>query len=192
MVNNVFGNGVRMLQEWGVMDILLPFFLVFAIVFAVLQKAKPLGKKSKKFNVIIALIMGMAVIFPHVLNPGGRYDVVPIINRALPHVSIVLIAIVMMMLILGLLGSRVNIGGKSLSGWVMVIALVIIVYIFGSAAGWFWRLPYWLDNPQTIAVVITILVFAIVISYITQDEDANKDKDGIGKKLGELLESADE
>mgnify|MGYP006280500357 CR=1 FL=1 len=192
MAQGVFGRGLAILDMWGVREVLLPFFLVFVIVYAILQKAKPLGKNSKKFNVIIALVMGFAVIFPHYLERGGSYDIVPIINRALPHVGIILIAIVMLMLILGLLGSRVKLGNNSLSGWVMVVALIIVIYIFGSAAGWWWGLPWWLDNPQTIAVVITILVFAIVIGFITSDEKKEEDKKKFGKGISELLEGIGE
>jgi hypothetical protein len=188
MAYGIFSEGVRILENWGVMDILLPFFLVFVIVFAVLHKAKPLGKDSKKFNVIIALVMGFAVIFPHALRPGTRYDVVPIINNALPHIAIVLVAIVMLLLVLGVMGSRIQLGKNSLSGWVMIISVLIVLYIFGAAAGWFWGLPWWLEDPQTIAVVVTILVFAIVIGFITKD-DKGDDKKKFGEGFSEILES---
>ena len=190
MAYGVFSQGVRILEQWGVMDVVLPFFLVFVIVFAVMQKAKPLGKDSKKFNIMIALVMGFAVVFPHVLTPGSRYDIVPIVNRALPHIGIILVAIVMLMLILGLLGSKVKLGKNSLSGWVMIIALIIVVYIFGGAAGWWFRLPRWLDNPQTIAVVVTILVLALVIGFITSDKKSVTDEKRKG--VGELLEAIGE
>ena len=44
---------VTLLQDYGVLDFLLPFILVFTIVFAVLEKSHILGNK-KNFNVIIA------------------------------------------------------------------------------------------------------------------------------------------
>jgi len=72
--------------------------LVFTIVFATLQKTKILGedenkKPRKNFNAVIALVMGLAVVIPHVIGsypPDG--DVVNIINNALPNVSVVLVA----------------------------------------------------------------------------------------------------
>jgi len=94
-----------MLNEQGLFDILLPFVLVFTIVYAVLHKIKLFGKDSKQFDVMIALVMGLAVVFPHVLwgvnDPtvstlsNGMPDIVNIINASLPNVSIVIVAIVM-------------------------------------------------------------------------------------------------
>lgn len=185
MANGFFNEGVRILENIGVADVILPFFLVFVIVFAVLQKAKVFGEKAKKFNIMVALIMGFAVIFPHVINPYGPYDVVPIISQALPHIAIVVIAVVMLAIILGLFGKTTLLGDSNLSGWVMIVAILIVLYIFGAAADWWYGLPRWLDDPQTIAAIVTILVFAIVIGFITKDEDDQGP--GMGESLKKLF-----
>lgn len=181
-----------MLKEMGVADIILPFVLVFTIVFAILQKVKLFGdpKKTKNFNVIIALVMGMAVIFPHVLGyyPPGS-DIVDIINSALPNVSIVLIAVLMALLIIGILGKRFELAGNSLSGWIALGAFGVVLWIFGSSAGW-WDLPSFLyfvsANQDLTALVIVILVFAMVIWFITKDEETPKEKQ-IGYQLQQML-----
>ncbi len=43
-------------------DIVLPFLLVFAIMFAILQKSEILGKGKKQTDVIVALVVGLMVI----------------------------------------------------------------------------------------------------------------------------------
>src|SRR3990172_7462533 len=91
------------LQELGVFDVLLPFILIFTIVFAILQKVKIFGtdEKVRSYNAVIALVMGLAVVVPHVLDaypPGG--DIVVIMNQALPNVSIVVVAIVMALILI--------------------------------------------------------------------------------------------
>lgn len=176
------------LQELGLFDVILPFLLVFVIVFAVLQKIKLFGSKeeSKKFNVVIALVLGLAVVFPHVLGyyPPDR-DIVNIINQALPNVSVVLVAILMGLLIIGLLGKRFELGEGSLSGWIALAAFAIIIFIFGAAANW-WQMPRWLDvlnNPDTVALVIVILAFAIIIWFITKEDKPGQK--GIYEKVGE-------
>ncbi len=163
------------MQEWGLSDVILPFILVFTIVFAIMQKVKPLGQgtpQNKSFNVVIALVMALAVVIPHVM---GYYppdaDIVNIINAALPQVSIVLVAILMVLLIVGLFGGKAEWGG-ALSGWIAFFAFILVVYIFGRAAGWFYYLPnwlYWLDNPDTQAMLIVVAIFAIIIWYITKE-----------------------
>ena len=181
-----FHNVLYRLEVWGLSDVILPFILVFTIVFAIMQKVKPLGEETgrhKPFNVIISLVMALAVVIPHVLGyyPADA-DIVNIINAALPQVSIVLVAILMVLLIVGLFGGKAEWGG-ALSGWIAFFAFILVVYIFGRAAGWFYYLPnwlYWLDNPDTQAMLIVVAIFAIIIWYITKEpkdaETAKKSK----------------
>lgn len=195
----VFGR----LADWGLFDVILPFILVFTIVYAVLQKTKILGEKSKNFNVVISLVMGLSVVVPHVLygtggtDPylsNGFIDIVKVINNALPNVSVVLVAILMVLLIFGVWGSKVKLGSNSLSGIIALFAFASVIYIFGSAAGW-WHLPNWLwvlNDPDTQALVITVLVFAIIIWFITKEEDKDKKKeDAFGKFFGSILDKGE-
>jgi hypothetical protein len=161
------------LEQMGLFDVILPFILVFTIVFAVMQKVKIFGDNTKNYNIMIALVMGLAVVFPHVLGyyPPDQ-DIVMIINHALPNVSITLVAIVMALLIIGVFGKSPTLGDNNISGWIAMLAFGAIVYIFGSAANW-WSLPgflYMLDNPDTMGLVVFILVFAIIIWFITKDD----------------------
>ena len=43
---------IQTLESWGLTDVLLPFLLVFTIIFAILQKSNILGEGKKNFNVI--------------------------------------------------------------------------------------------------------------------------------------------
>lgn len=180
-----FQDTIFFLEQIGVLSVFLPFFLVFVVVFAVMQKAKPFGEDSKKFNVIVALVMGLAVVFPHFIDRGGPYDVVPIINNALPHVSIVLVAIIMLLLLLGVMGSSFTAKGPY-GGLVLLAAVGGIIYIFLGASQQYYGLPQWLDNPQTIGIVVTLLVFGVVISFITSD-GKDPDKKSVLQNLNDHL-----
>lgn len=43
-------------------DVVLPFLLVFAITFAILQKSEVLGKGKKQVDAIVALVVGLMVV----------------------------------------------------------------------------------------------------------------------------------
>ena len=184
------------LADMGVLEVLLPFILVFTIVFAVLQKTKILGdengKPRKNFNAVIALVMGLAVVIPHVIGsyPSPESDIVLIINNALPNVSIVLVAVIMMLLIMGVFGGEVNIAGSSLAGWAVLFAIVATLVIFANAANWF-VLPGWLDflnNSETQALVVVILVFALIIWFITKEDKPKDSKEpSFMESLGKAL-----
>lgn len=185
-----FRTVIASLESFGLMDVLLPFLLIFVIVFAILQKIKPFGEdqaRQKGYNIIIALIMALAVVIPHVMGyyPGDA-DIVNIINKSLPQVSIILVAVLMVILIVGLFGGKPE-WGSSLSGWVAFLATLVVFYIFGRSAGWFTYLPnwlYWLDNPDTQAMILIVAVFAIVIYFITK-EPAQPGEKGTMTKFGE-------
>ena len=187
----IFENFIATLDYWGVTDVLLPFILIFTIVFATLQKTKILGEGKRQFNVMLALIMGLGVVIPHVTGNYLQwgFDPVVVINTALPQVSLLVIAIVMMLLIIGVFGNEIDIAGTSLSGIVVIVALIAVVLIFGSAVGWF-AIPIWLyflHDPQLKALIVMILVFGIIIWFITKDDDKEKSKDK-DRGLGKLLE----
>lgn len=188
-----FTDAIRTLEYLGITDVVLPFLLIFTLVFAVLQKTKILGnedgKPHKNFNVIIALVMALAVIIPHVT---GTYppnsDVVNIINRALPNVSVVMVAILMLLLMVGVFGKNINIAGSNIGGWVVILSIVAVVAIFGAAAEWY-QMPYWLsflNNYDTQALIVVALVFGVVIWFITKD-DSKKSEGGFAENFKKLL-----
>ena len=179
------------LEQYGLTDVLLPFLLIFAVVFAILQKVKIFGKDKKNINVILSLVIGLLVVIPHVTNsyPPGQ-DVVEIMNSAIPNISIILIAIVMLLILVGVFGSEVDIAGTSLAGWIALASFLVVGYIFGTSAGWFQYWPdwlWWLDDPNTQALVVILLVFGILIWFVTKESNPREDKAGAIKKIGDNL-----
>jgi len=177
----IFTQGILKLQEIGIMDVILPFILVFTIVFAVLQKTKILGhdespekRPKKNFNAVVSLVMGLAVVVPHITGsyPTPGSDVVNIINMALPNISVVLIAVVMMLLMIGVFGGGVDFSKSGLAGWAVAFAIAATIFIFGTAAYW-WELPQWagfLYDSDTEALIVILLVFGALIAFITADD----------------------
>lgn len=193
-----FVDTFQRLENMGLSDIILPFLLIFSIVFAVLDRAKLFGEEKKNINVIVALVIALLVVVPHVTGgypPGG--DVVEIMNNAIPQVSVVIVAIIMLLILIGVFGVNVNIAGKSLGGVIAMVSAVGILYIFGNAAGWFGGVNVppvlgFLNDPDTQALLIVILMFGLIIWFVTGD-DGDKGKTGEGimgffKNMGEALE----
>lgn len=184
---------IRYLDRVGVGDVILPFFLIFVIIFAILQKINLFEgvKNSKKINLVIAIILGAAVVFPHILGTGP--DVVVIINRALPNVSVIVIAIMMFLILMGAFGAKYEVAGVSMGGIVSILAAIAIIYIFGAAAGWGWKIPQalsFLENPETMTMLIILLVFGIIIHYITKEEKPKQDEGKFWKIIKEPIKKA--
>jgi len=64
------------------------------------------------------------------------------------------------------------------------------IFVFGSAAHW-WELPQWLGfalDADTQALVVVILVFAIMIWFITkEDKPADANKPNFFSELGKVM-----
>jgi hypothetical protein len=181
----ILGRGIMALQNAGILDIILPFILVFTIVFAILQKTKILGTETdgrpkKNFNTVISLVMGLAVVIPHVtgMYPSPNMDVVNIINASLPNISVVLVAIIMMLLMIGAFGGNVDMSKSKIAGWAVLFSIVAVIFIFGTSAYW-WNLPNWagfLYDSDTQALIVILLVFGALIAFITAEDTPEKDK----------------
>ena len=160
----------RIVESYGVLDFFIPFILVFTIVFAILQQSKILGEKSKNFNVVVALVLGLLFVIPHMTGqyPPG-YDPVEIMNEALPSISLVGVSIIMVMILLGLFGGKFS---NAFNPFILLISLGFVVYIFGSSLG-LWNAPndvfsWWTE--ETTELMLVIFVFAIIVVLITHEK----------------------
>ncbi len=180
-----FYDAIETLAESGFLDIFLPFMLIFVIVFAVLQKSHILGKgdDKRKYNIVLALVMGLSVVVPHVL---GRYppesDPVLMINNVLPNISLIMLAVIAFIMIVGVFGANIKIGDSaSLHTIIVIFAALAVIITFGVAAGWFGQLPWWLqflEDESTQVTFIVILISALLIALIAGPSNSkNKSKD---------------
>lgn len=190
-----FYDMILYLQAIGVADVLLPFLLVFTVTFAIFQKSNILGKppESKRYNVIVALVLGFAFVMPHIIwgtpDPTdhmlitGVIDPVEVVNGSLPSVSVVIIAIVLVMLMLGIFGAEFNVGeGSGFGGFAVFFAIATVGYIFLTNAGYFGngRFPaflWFLADPNTQSLLIVVLVFGIIVWMITREDKPTAKED---------------
>ena len=118
-------NSLNFLDELGFFDVVLPFLLVFTIVFAVLEKTKILGQGDDKqpkhnLNAIVAFSIALFVVITK--------QVVSTIRGALPQIALVLVVIISLML---LVGSFFTTGEFSYfmsnTGWKFFLSFVLLI-----------------------------------------------------------------
>ena len=162
------------LEAMGLTDVILPFTLIFAVIFAILGMVKIFGEK-KNINVVVALVIALLVVVPHVTGgyPPGK-DVVEIINTSIPNVSVIIIAVLMFLILLGIFGVQIDVTQSSYIGpLVGMLCLGAVFFIFGSSAGWFGgsgthsgALSF-LNNSETVSVLLVILMFVGIVALVT-------------------------
>jgi len=115
-------------EQWGLSDVLLPFLLIFTILFAVLSKSKILGDK-KAVHVAVSLTVALIVVIPHVLGiyPADR-DAVVIINTIIPSITLVIVGILTMLLLIGLFGGGPSKHHGATFSYIVIFAILFNVF----------------------------------------------------------------
>ncbi len=195
-----FSDFFTLLQTSGAYDSIIPFFFLFTILLAFLEKVKPFGKdNTKKYNVLTALLISLMVIIPHVTNsyPPGM-DVVQIFLNAIPGVMLWVVAVVSLIILLAAFGFNL-VGKGAWQGIIAILSLLVVAFIFAGAAGWVPPDVFgWLglDDPGVQSMLFILAVFFLFVWWITKEDKDSSDGDnnngrGVGKTLetlGQLIE----
>ena len=149
-----------MLTQWsnaGFFEYLLPFLLIFALVYGILTQIK-LFKENKSINGIIALVVGlMALQFPMV--PQFFAEIFPRLGIAL---SIILVVMILLGLFLnskddGDFMKWVLLAG---AGIILVVVLIKTAGALGWSAGWWWT-ENW---PMVAGVAFILAIIGIIVA----------------------------
>ncbi|HIH10601.1 TPA: hypothetical protein HA241_00245 [Candidatus Woesearchaeota archaeon] len=134
-----FRGVVTFLDTIGVYDIVLPFLLIFTIVFAVLDKTKILGVdkidnrelSKKNLNSMVAFVMALIVI--------ASAQLVRQISRIMADVALLLVLAICFLMLVGVFFKDEQFDIEKIKGWKAVLVTLMfagIVIIFLNALGW--------------------------------------------------------
>ena len=144
------------LEQLGFFDYLLPFLIIFALVFGILTRMKIFGDDNRAINGVIALSVGlMALQFGFV--SAFFSDIFPRLGVGL---AIILVALVLM-------GFFFEPKGKAMNYIMLGVAAIIFIVILAQSAETsnFWYSGFfWSDNlGSIIAVIIFLAALGIII-----------------------------
>lgn len=153
----IFGTLIQNLNNMGFYGFVLPWLLVFAIVYAILQKTEIFGKDAKNINGLIALIFAFFVT-GYAGDAVGKFFI-----NIFGGSSIIFGGILVFLLFLGMLGWKPSsIGDKNMWG---LAALIIAVLLFLAVGG-----PSIAGiklTDETMAAIFMVLVVAFAVMFIT-------------------------
>ena len=124
MAESMLGSAIQFLDVLGLYDIILPFLLVFTIVYAMLEKSLILGTEGeglprKNLNAIVAFVIGFLVV--------ASTSLVANINEVVANTVLLLILIFCYLLLVGSFTTPQE--GKSIMDEPMRIVFVAISFI---------------------------------------------------------------
>ena len=168
------------LNKLGLYDIILPFLLIFTIVFAVLEKTKILGVDKikdqeiakKNLNSIVAFVVAFLVI--------ASTQLVAVISEVMANVTLLLIlGICFMMLVGSFYGDKqFSLEDTKWVKFLMIFMFIGVVIIFLNALDWlqfvFAIFVYW--EAEWASGIIFLLVILGFMWYITKENPTKEKK----------------
>jgi len=138
----------------------LPFILIFTVVFAILQKTQILGKGKKQIDAIVSLVIGLIVI--------SFANAVGIITSLLPFLAVSAVIILVFMILYGMLFKEgefeMNKGLRIAFG--ILIGLAVIIAVLISTGAWEYIKYNWIYAGDSSALVTNLIFLFIVIVAI--------------------------
>jgi len=142
-------------EELGIFYYALPFLLIFALVFAILQKIKITGKENRPIDAVIALTIGLLAL---------QFDEVPIFFQTIfPKVGIGLAVLLVALILMGLF---VDAKRHEFAVWTFfslggIIGIIILITSFEEYS--WWTGGFWYENSAAIIAGIVIIVFVFMV-----------------------------
>lgn len=156
-------------------EIILPFLLIFAVTFAVLQKSKVLGDGKAQSDAIVAFVIGLIFI--------GFYQAVDVVRNLIPVLGVSLVVILIFMLLVGFLyGGNFDLHANVKYGITAIIFIVVIIAVLVATDSWDNIVAMFSGESSSslvsniVFIVLMIVVIAVVVISGKSGGSSDKDK----------------
>jgi len=139
---------------------ILPFLLVFVLIFAILQKSKIFGEGKSQIDALISLAIGLILI--------GLPQPRDIIIAIVPWLAVALVVLFIVLVIYGF-GGEIDASTKALRlpAWfnktVMVLAIVFVVILVITVTNGWDTIRGWMTDSSIFGNVFLVIIIAIVL-----------------------------
>ena len=193
MAATVLGGVLDFFKELGVYDVILPFILVFTLMFAILEKTKLFGIEKvkdvpytkKNLNAMVSFVIAFLVV--------ASSKLVEIITAVSSKIIILLMLVVFFLMLIGSFVStkeveEKGVGASIAKGWQITFGIIIfigIVFIFldsittESGETWLEVLIGWLGQFYTntaVAAIVLIIVVILLVWWIAKEPKEKETK----------------
>ncbi len=166
MASSPLAGAVEFLKEFGFYDVVLPFLLVFTIVYAVLQKTKIFGAKepTKNINAMIAFVIALFFVATTNLVEGT--------TEFLPNVVVLLITLMSFMMLVGFFYTDKEFSFENHKFWKVFLTIIFFIGIVllswhafaPTAFEWFWvgNTQFWSSTAGVTIIFVVIMIGTIL------------------------------
>ncbi len=139
-------------------EIILPFMLVFVVIFAILQKTKILGDGKKQIDALVALVIGLIVVsFGYATG---------IIVSLVPFLAVGTVVILIFMLLYGMAfvekdSFKLPLFVKGIIGILAALGVIIVTLV--ATGGWDYISEWYNESGSGSFWVTNAIVVALVV-----------------------------
>jgi len=172
---STFRNALVFFDQIGVYDVVLPFLLIFTLVFAMLEKTMVLGKDNparKNLSAMIAFVSAFLVV--------ASAQLVAVINRTIATSMVILVMIILIMLIWGGFSKQGEVElPRFYKAALMAITFIGIILIVLWNLGWLQFIYAYsaanLNGPVVGSIALLIIVLGFMF-WIYSDSGSAAEK----------------
>lgn len=167
------GKAIEFFRDFGLFDVVLPFLLVFTIIFAILEKTRILGLVKVKGEDIPNKNLNSMVAFVVALLTVATANVVRTINESLPNVVLLVVVGVSFLIMIGVFMKTEELDlskkHKGLYTFFIILMFIGVILIFlnsiydAQGNSWLEIVLFFIITEWTGAVFTSILFLIIVI-----------------------------
>ncbi len=168
---SALGNAVEFLKDFGFFDVILPFLLVFTVIFGILEKTRIFGTEKfkgedypkKNLNSMVAFVIAFFVV--------AAKEVVTSLQLSLPLVALVLIILLSFLMLAGsFMGDKTfSFENSKWAVFLTLVSFIAVVLIFLNSFGWLDPIiAYIAANPGTVLVpsILVIVVIGTIVYVV--------------------------
>ena len=138
---------------------ILPFLLVFVLVFAVLQKSKILGDGKKQIDALVSL--AIALILVAAKTPRDY------IVAMIPWLAVALVVLLIFFLLYGFAAGSDKEKGFIIPGWakttVLVLAIIFVIVLVLIVTGSWLTIKNWLVGGNVLGNVFIVIAIGVAM-----------------------------
>jgi hypothetical protein len=154
------------MEEIGFTSVILPFVIIFTVVFAVLQKSRVLGADSKgnpkaNYNAMVAFIIAFFALI--------MFKTLSVMNYFIRYVAVLLFIFVILGIVLSFIGGHVH-----MSGAIKSIALGLILIVLLEALVMGGMIPEDIAYRVIMPLLVALLIAAGLIAMMTSGKKEKK------------------
>ena len=182
------GKAIEFFRDFGLFDVVLPFLLVFTIVFAILEKTRILGTvkikdqdvPNKNLNSMVAFVVGLLTV--------ATANVVRTLNESLPNIVLLTVVGVSFLIMIGVFMKTEEFDFKDKHPRIYLTFIVLmfigVIAIFlnsiydADGNSWLETVLFFITTEWSGAVftsIVFLIVIVLAIIWVTRQQKEKKE-----------------